>query len=166
MKKKFVLILLLAAVLLLSYHAIRINIQPDQNRTPETFANAETGAMFMKNPEASVVKVSDHDGIMMLAGEPDELILVEEPERGKDALKAKGFSATLSDIVAVTLPHKIGALQETLHILYEAGINIEYMYALCTTTDEAAIAIKPSDLDKAVEALEKAGAHFFDGLFK
>lgn len=93
-------------------------------------------------------------------------ILVEEPERGKDALKAKGFSATLSDIVAVTLPHKIGALQETLHTLYEAGINIEYMYALCTTTDEAAIAIKPSDLDKAVEALEKAGAHFFDGLFK
>lgn len=93
-------------------------------------------------------------------------ILVEEPERGKDALKTKGFSATLSDIVAVTLPHKIGALQETLHILYEAGINIEYMYALCTTTDEAAIAIKPSDLQKAVEALEKAGAHFFDGLFK
>ena len=93
-------------------------------------------------------------------------ILVEEPERGKDALKAKGFSATLSDIVAVTLPHKIGALQETLHVLYEAGINIEYMYALCTTTDEAAIAIKPSDLDKAVKALEEAGAHFFDGLFK
>ncbi|MBQ2935578.1 MAG: amino acid-binding protein [Lachnospiraceae bacterium] len=93
-------------------------------------------------------------------------ILVEEPERGKDALKAKGFSATLSDIVAVTLPHKIGALQETLHVLYEAGINIEYMYALCTTTDEAAIAIKPSDLDKAVKALEAAGAHFFDGLFK
>ena len=93
-------------------------------------------------------------------------ILAEEPERGRDALKAKGFSATLSDIVAVTLPHKIGALQETLHILYEAGINIEYMYALCTTTDEAAIAIKPSDLGKAVEALEKAGAHFFDGLFK
>ena len=93
-------------------------------------------------------------------------ILVEEPERGKDALKAKGFSATLSDIVAVTLPHKIGALQETLHVMYEAGINIEYMYALCTTTDEAAIAIKPSDLDKAVKALEAAGAHFFDGLFK
>ena len=93
-------------------------------------------------------------------------ILVEEPERGKDALKAKGFSATLSDIVAVTLPHKIGALQETLHVLYEAGITIEYMYALCTTTDEAAIAIKPSDLDKAVKALEAAGAHFFDGLFK
>ena len=101
MKKKFVLILLLAAVLLLSYHAIRINIQPDQNRTPETFANAETGAMFMKNREASVVKVSDHVGIMMLAGEPDELILVEEPERAdfvwKTLMKAEIQSWNITD---------------------------------------------------------------------
>lgn len=101
MKKKFVLILLLAAVLLLSYHAIRINIQPDQNRTPETFANAETGAMFMKNREASVVKVSDHVGIMMLTGEPDELILVEEPERAgfvwKTLMKAEIQSWNITD---------------------------------------------------------------------
>ena len=101
MKKKFVLILLLAAVLLLSYHAIRINIQPDQNRTPKTFANAETGTMFMKNREASVVKVSDHVGIMMLAGEPDELILVEEPESAnfvwKTLMKAEIQSWNITD---------------------------------------------------------------------
>ena len=81
-------------------------------------------------------------------------ILVEEPERGKDALKAKGFSATLSDIVAVTLPHKIGALQETLHILYEAGINIEYMYALSTGTEDASVVIKTSELEKAAKLLD------------
>ena len=96
MKKKFVLILLLAAVLL-----IRINIQPNQNRTPKTFANAETGTMFMKNREASVVKVSDHVGIMMLAGEPDELILVEEPERAdfvwKTLMKAEIQSWNITD---------------------------------------------------------------------
>ena len=101
MKKKFVLILLLAAVLLLSYHAIRINIQPNQNRTPKTFANAETGAMFMKNREASVVKVSDHVGIMMLTGEPDELILVEEPESAafvwKTLMKAEIQSWNITD---------------------------------------------------------------------
>ena len=101
MKKKFVLILLLAAVLLLSYHAIRINIQPNQNRTPKTFANAETGAMFMKNREAYVVKVSDHVGIMMLTGEPDELILVEEPESAdfvwKTLMKAEIQSWNITD---------------------------------------------------------------------
>ena len=88
-------------------------------------------------------------------------LLVNDPEKGKAALREKGFSATLNDIVAVTLPHKVGALQETLHTLYHAGINVEYMYALCTKTDEAAIAIKPSDLAKAQEVLEAAGAHFF-----
>lgn len=91
-------------------------------------------------------------------------LLVNAPEKGRECLKERGFSATLSDIVAVTLPHKVGALQETLHILYQAGINVEYMYALCTTTDEAAIAIKPSDIEKAQEALKESGAHFFEGL--
>ena len=84
-------------------------------------------------------------------------ILVEEPERGKDALKAKGFSATLSDIVAVTLPHKIGALQETLHILYEAGINIEYTYALATGNDDASIVIRTADLEAAAKVLAETG---------
>lgn len=90
-------------------------------------------------------------------------LLVNEPEKGKKALKENGFSATLSEVIAVTLPHKAGSLQETLHTLYQAGINVEYMYALCTTTEEAAIAIKTSDLQKAQEALAAAGAHFYQG---
>lgn len=89
-------------------------------------------------------------------------LLVNDPEKGKKALKDNGFSATLSNIVAVTLPHRVGALQEVLHTLYHAGINVEYMYALCTKTDEAAIAIKPSDLARAESALKEAGAHFFE----
>lgn len=92
-------------------------------------------------------------------------LLADNPEKGRDSLKANGFSATLSDVVAVTLPHKVGGLQAVLHTLYQAGINVEYMYALCTTTDEAAIAIKPSDIAKAEEVLKAAGAHFFEGLF-
>ncbi len=89
-------------------------------------------------------------------------LIVNAPEKGRDALKENGFSATINEIVAVTLPHKVGALQETLHTLCAAGLNVEYMYALCTKTDEAAIAIKPSDLEKAKEVLAAAGARFFD----
>lgn len=89
-------------------------------------------------------------------------LIVNDPEKGRDALKANGFSATLSEVVVVILPHKVGALQETLHILCNTGLNVEYMYALCTKTDEAAIAIKPSDIEKAKEALEASGAKFFD----
>ena len=89
------------------------------------------------------------------------LRLVSDPQKGRESLKKNGFSATLNDVVAVTLPHKVGALQEILHILCRENLNVEYMYALCTKTDEAAIVIKPSDPQKAEEVLREAGVHFF-----
>lgn len=88
-------------------------------------------------------------------------LIVSDPQKGCEALKKNGFSATLNDVVAVTLPHKVGALQEILHILCKEDLNVEYMYALCTKTDEAAIVIKPSDPQKADEVLRAAGVHFF-----
>ncbi len=88
-------------------------------------------------------------------------LLVNDPEKGREVLKSNGFSSTLNQVVAVTLPHQVGALQQVLHTLYQAGINVEYMYALCTRTDEAAIAIKTSDLEKAEKVLKEAGACFF-----
>lgn len=90
-------------------------------------------------------------------------LIVSDPEKGRKALKDNGFSATLNDVVAVTLPHKVGALQEILHILCKEDLNIEYMYALCTKTDEAAIVIKASDPQKADEVLRAAGIHFVTG---
>ena len=65
-------------------------------------------------------------------------LIVSDPQKGREALKENGFSATLNDVVAVTLPHKVGALQEILHVLCKESLNVEYMYALCTKTDEAA----------------------------
>lgn len=89
-------------------------------------------------------------------------LLVNDPEKGREVLKRDGFSATLNQIVAVTLPHQVGALQQVVHTLYQSGINIEYMYALCTRTDEAVIAIKPSDPEKAEKVLRETGARFFE----
>ena len=52
-------------------------------------------------------------------------------------------------------------MQEILHVLCKESLNVEYMYALCTKTDEAAIVIKPSDPKRAEEVLRAAGVHFF-----
>ena len=82
-------------------------------------------------------------------------LIVSDPQKGREALKENGFSATLNDVVAVTLPHKVGALQEILHVLCKESLNV------CTKTDEAAIVIKPSDPKKAEEVLRAAGVHFF-----
>lgn len=88
-------------------------------------------------------------------------MIVSNPEVGKAALKENGFSAMLTDVLAVKLSHRVGYLQELLGVICKAGINIEYMYALSTGTDDASIVLKASDLAKAEEVLKAGGVEIF-----
>lgn len=87
-------------------------------------------------------------------------MVVSEPETAKAVLKESGFSAKLTDVLAVKLEHKVGQLQEVLDIICSAGINIEYMYALATRNDDATIVIKTSNAEEAALLLQKEGAEF------
>lgn len=87
-------------------------------------------------------------------------MLVSDPQKGKDALKARDFSAMLTPVLAVKLAHKVGKLQELLEAICRAGINIEYMYAIATGTDDASIAIKTADLEQAAKVLGELGVSF------
>lgn len=82
-------------------------------------------------------------------------LIVTDPEKGKNALKESGFSAMLTEVIAVNVSHKVGRLQELLLLICKAGINVEYMYALSTGTEDASIVIKTSELDKANELLKQ-----------
>ena len=87
-------------------------------------------------------------------------MIVSDAERAKDALKAKGLSAHLTDVIAIKLPHVVGSLQRALDTISEAGINIEYMYALSTKDENACIVIKPADKAICAEALSGCGFTF------
>ena len=89
-------------------------------------------------------------------------MVVSDPEKAKDVLRANGFSAMLTDVVAVQLENKVGMLHGLLHVIQETGLNIEYMYALAST-EIGAMIIKTSDGAKAVEALQQAGLHVLNG---
>ena len=89
-------------------------------------------------------------------------LLVNRPEAGKKALKENGFSAMLTDVLAIRLAHRVGQLQELLEVICKSNINIEYMYALSTGTDDASIVIKTSDLDKAAELLKETDVELVD----
>ena len=84
-------------------------------------------------------------------------MIVSDPETAKNALKDAGFSAMLTQVLAVKLSHKVGQLQVLLAEICKAGINIEYTYALATGSNDASIIIKTADLKKAAEVLEKTG---------
>ena len=106
----------------------------------------------LKDSEVNILSISLADtteyGLLRL--------IVEDPEKGRDALLAAGFSAMLADVVIVKIPHTPGSLQNMLKTVVEKEINVEYMYGLTTEGNEASIVIKTSDLEKACEAFNIA----------
>lgn len=80
-------------------------------------------------------------------------LITSNPEAGQEALKKKGFTAMLTDVLAVRLSHQVGKLQEVLSIVCKAGLNVEYMYALSNWEQDASIICKISNGDKAAELL-------------
>ncbi len=87
-------------------------------------------------------------------------MIVSDPNKAKSALKEKGFTAMLTPVLAVKLSHKVGQLQTLLEEICQAGINIDYMYALATGNDDASIIIKTANLEDAAEVLSKTGVEF------
>lgn len=81
-------------------------------------------------------------------------LITSDPEAGQAALKEKGFSAMLTDVLAVRLSHQVGKLQEILSIVCKAGMNVEYMYALSNKDDDASIICKISNGGEAAELLK------------
>jgi ACT domain-containing protein len=81
-------------------------------------------------------------------------MIVSDPEEGKRVLKEEGFSAMLTDVIAVKIAQKPGTLHEVLKVLFDVGISVEYMYTLTTAGENTSIVMKLSDLKAALKVLE------------
>lgn len=88
-------------------------------------------------------------------------LITAKPEAAQAALKKKGFTARLTDVLAVRLSHQVGTLQEILSIVCKAGLNVEYMYALSNKEDDSSIICKISNGDEAAELLESREVKLF-----
>lgn len=87
-------------------------------------------------------------------------MIVSNPETAKDALRDKGFSAMLTDVLAVKLQDKVGELHKITHILCSKGLNIEYMYALASA-NRVAMIVKASDGEAAAKAITAGGLELY-----
>ena len=84
-------------------------------------------------------------------------LIVNAPERGKEALTAAGFSSMMTDVLVVKIPHRAGSLQEILTLIAAKDVNIEYMYGLSIDGADASVVMKASDLAEVEVALADAG---------
>ena len=81
-------------------------------------------------------------------------LIVNNPEAGKDALIAEGFSSMVTEVMIIKIPHKAGALQEILEIVASKNINVEYMYGLSIDGADASVVMKTNDLVLAKEVFK------------
>ena len=91
-------------------------------------------------------------------------LIVDQSDQAKQTLKQYGFTVGKTEVLAVEVPDRPGGLAEILQGLQGAGINVEYMYAFVQRSgDNAIIIFRFDELDKAIQALTKAGVRVLKG---
>jgi len=85
-------------------------------------------------------------------------IIVDNPERAATALKARGFVAQVTEVIAVEVEDRPGGLARILEVLDQDNVNVEYMYAYVEKKRDNAIVIcRIDDRERALQVLEKHG---------
>lgn len=85
-------------------------------------------------------------------------IVVDKPEEALKQLKADGFVAKLSKVIAVEPIDKPGSLNELFHIMGDNGINIEYIYSFVMRRREMPyVVFKTDNQEKALQILKEKG---------
>lgn len=91
-------------------------------------------------------------------------MIVNDPSGARTALSEAGFTAALTEVLAIEVLDKPGGLASIIDILAAAGVNIEYMYAFVGTSGENAIVVfRIEKMDEAIVALKDRGVRILTG---
>ncbi|HBR31877.1 MAG TPA: hypothetical protein DD733_07305 [Clostridiales bacterium] len=85
-------------------------------------------------------------------------LVVDKPAEAEKTLKDKGLTVSLTEVIAVGIPDKPGGFADTMRVLSEKGISIEYMYAFVTRdTERAYLIMRVMDNETAASVLKENG---------
>ena len=86
-------------------------------------------------------------------------IIVDDLDGAEAVLKAEYSVYTVAKVLGVAIPDEPGGLNQVLHVLSEAGVNVEYMYAFLggKDTPHACMIFHVQDPAAAVKALADKG---------
>ncbi len=85
-------------------------------------------------------------------------VITNDTEKALEVLGERGFVCQLQDVLAIEVEDHPGSLVGLLTALGEAGVNLDYTYALFSRHEgTAAFIIKTGDRQRAEEALKTLG---------
>ena len=78
---------------------------------------------------------------------------MDRPEEARDALKGRGFTVSINDVIGIGVDDRPGGLSKALRLLGESGLVVEYLYAYVSRVDGLAYGILRMDDNAAAEKL-------------
>lgn len=91
-------------------------------------------------------------------------VIADKPRAARAALEQAGFGVAVTEMVGVEVPDRPGGLADVLERLGEAGVNVEYAYAVVTPGGSEAVGIfRVEDVHSASASLVEAGFNVVDG---
>ena len=86
--------------------------------------------------------------------------IVNQPEKAMKAIREAGFTASITEVLAVEVPDVPGGLANILDALYNAGISIEYTYSFVRRkADCALILFRVEDNEKTLQLFKEIGVN-------
>lgn len=125
-------------------------------------------SIFVENREGTLVTVTDAiakagvDIRAMSVADTNDFgifrLIVTDEDKAKQSLEEAGAFVSITEVVAVALEDKPGALAKVVKILADNNINIEYMYAFITISKQYAyVVLRVADNDKTEKILTENG---------
>lgn len=97
----------------------------------------------------SIAETADY-GVMRL--------IVSDPGKAMRVMAENDITVSETEVIAVEVPDEPGGLAGVLAPLYDANVNIEYLYCFVEKSGESAIVVfRVEQLEEAIRALQGGG---------
>ena len=121
-------------------------------------------SVFVENTTgrlAQLTRVLGNDGIDIKASCIADTVdfgilrcIVDDPEEATRVLKEHGFTASITEVIAMELEDRPGGFADVLEILAKENIGVNYIYSTIRSKEGAAIIVlKVEDPQKAIDVL-------------
>ncbi|MCI9595837.1 MAG: acetolactate synthase [Firmicutes bacterium] len=123
-------------------------------------------SVFVENTTgrlAELTRVLANDGIDIKASCIADTVdfgilrcIVDDPEEATKVLKSNGFTASITEVIAVELADRPGGFADVLEVLAAEKIGVDYIYSTIRSKEgTAVIVLKVEDPQQAIDVLQK-----------
>jgi len=111
---------------------------------------AVTKVLGLNDIDISALSIADTTDFGILR------LIVNKPDMAEKALNENGFTVSITEVIAISIPDKPGGLATALEVLQNESISIEYTYAFVGKREgEALVILRTDNQQKAMEVLKK-----------